>query len=96
MNSAFIYSCRGNSLLNDIDITVYITVLHMPLLQCLLLEAEWCIDVPLNWVIIVSGNGLSPVWRQAIIWTKGDLLIEILQIKGQWNLKLFIYENAYV
>ena len=27
-----------------------------------------------NWVIIGSGNGLSPVWRQAITWTKADLL----------------------
>ena len=28
----------------------------------------------LNWVIISSGNGLSPVRRQAIAWANGDLL----------------------
>ena len=27
-----------------------------------------------NWVSIGSGNGLAPVWRQAIAWTNADLL----------------------
>ena len=37
-------------------------------------EARWCIYVSLEWVIISSGNGLSPVWYQAITWINGDLL----------------------
>ena len=28
-----------------------------------------------NWVIISSGNGLSPVRRQAITWTSADILL---------------------
>ena len=32
------------------------------------------IYVSVNWVSIGSGNGLSPVRRQAITWTNGDLL----------------------
>ena len=32
-----------------------------------LIEAEWRIYASLNWVIIGSDNGLSPVRRQAII-----------------------------
>ena len=31
------------------------------------IEAEWRIYASLNWVIIGSDNGLSPVRRQAII-----------------------------
>ena len=32
------------------------------------------IDVSANVVIIGSGNGLAPVWCQAITWTNADLL----------------------
>ena len=28
-----------------------------------------------NWVSIGSGNGLSPIQRQAITWTNGGLLL---------------------
>ena len=30
--------------------------------------------VSVNWVSIGSGNGLSPVWQEAITWTKAGLL----------------------
>ena len=37
--------------------------------------SPWCrIYASVNWVIIGSGNGLSPVWRQAITWTNAGLL----------------------
>ena len=44
--------------------------------------------------------GLSPGWRQAIIWTNtGILLIELLRNKIQWNLNrnsyIYINENAF-
>ena len=37
--------------------------------------AEWRIYASLNWVIIGSDNGLSPVRRQAIIWTNAGILL---------------------
>ena len=40
-----------------------------------LIEAEWRIHASLNWVIIGSDNGLSPVRRQAIIWTNTGILL---------------------
>ena len=40
-----------------------------------LIEAEWRIYASLNWVIIGSDNGLSPVRRQAIIWTNVGILL---------------------
>ena len=44
-----------------------------------LIEAEWCIHRSVNYAIIGSDNGLSPVRRQAIIWSNVDLsLIEPL------------------
>ena len=33
----------------------------------LVIVAEWRIYASLNWAIIGSDNGMSPVWRQAII-----------------------------
>ena len=30
--------------------------------------------INLDWVIIGSGNGLLPIWHQAITWTNDDLL----------------------
>ena len=36
---------------------------------------EWRICASLNWVIIGSDNGLSPVWHQAIISTKAGILL---------------------
>ena len=54
----------------------------------------------MNWVIIGSGNGLSPDRRQAITWTNADLFI-VSWTPGnifQWNLNrnsiIFIQENA--
>ena len=40
-----------------------------------LIEVEWRIYASLNWVIIGSDNGLSPVRRQAIIWTNAGILL---------------------
>ena len=52
-----------------------------------------------TWVSIGSGNGLSPVRRQAITWATADLLsIEPLgtNFSEIWlQYKLFIHENAY-
>ena len=39
------------------------------------IEAEWRIYASLNWVIIGADNGLSPVQRQAIIWTNDGILL---------------------
>ena len=39
------------------------------------IEAEWRIYASLNWVIIGSDNGLSPVRRQAITWTNVGILL---------------------
>ena len=32
------------------------------------------LHVSMNWISIASGNGLLPVWDQAITWTNADLL----------------------
>ena len=40
-----------------------------------LIEAEWRIHPSLKWVTIGSDNGLSPVLRQAIIWTNAGILL---------------------
>ena len=53
-----------------------------------------------NWASIGSGNGFSPVWRQAITWNNADLLsigslgINFSDIRNQ-NTKVFIQENAF-
>ena len=39
-----------------------------------LIEAEWRIYASVNFVNIGSDNGLSPEWRQAIIWTNAGFL----------------------
>ena len=39
-----------------------------------LTEAKWCIYASVNYAIIVSGNGLSPGRRQAIIWPNAGVL----------------------
>ena len=39
------------------------------------IEARWRIYASLNWVLICSDNGLSPVRRQAIIWTNAGILL---------------------
>ena len=39
-----------------------------------LILARWCIYASVNWDIIGSGNGLSPVWHQPIIWTNAEIL----------------------
>ena len=44
-----------------------------------------------NLTIIGSDNGLSPGWRQAIIWTNAIVNLT-LRNKLQWN--IFIHENA--
>ena len=42
---------------------------------CELIEAEWRIYASLKWVIIGSENGLSPLWRKAIIGTNAGILL---------------------
>ena len=39
-------------------------------------------------IMIGSANGLSPRWRQAIIWTNASL-------KSKSNLCVFVQENAF-
>ena len=45
------------------------------------------------------GNGLSSIQCQAITWTNAALLLigplEKLQWNSDWNIKLFIHENAF-
>ena len=50
--------------------------------------------------IIDSDNGLSPGWRQAIIWAKSWIIVNLtLRNKLQWNLNqnsnIFIEENRF-
>ena len=53
--------------------------------------------VSLNYIIIVSANGLLPDWRKAINWINADLyLIEqhgILSMKYDLNLWIFVEES---
>ena len=35
---------------------------------------KWCICASVDYTIISSDNGLSSIWRQAIIWTNDDIL----------------------
>ena len=39
-----------------------------------LIEVEWCIFASANDAVIGSDNGLSPGWRQAIIWQNTEIL----------------------
>ena len=51
-----------------------------------------------NWVCIGSGNGLSPNRRQAITWTRADLLLigrNTLQWNSNQNTERFIAKNAF-
>ena len=59
------------------------------------MEAWWWIYVLVNYSIIVSGNGLSPIWHQAITWTNADSLYI-----GPWGtnvnkMTIFIKENIF-
>ena len=45
---------------------------------------------PVNLAIIGSVNVLSPIRRQAIIWTKAGLLLVGLLENSQWNLTQYI------
>ena len=59
-----------------------------------------CIYASVNWASIGSGNGLSPVRRQAITWTRAGLLsIGLNGNEFQWNSNrnsvIFIQENAF-
>ena len=51
----------------------------------------------MNWIIFVSGNGLSPIRHQAITWTNAHLLfIEPLGTKSSdQNTKVFVQENVF-
>ena len=53
---------------------------------------------PVNWVIIGSGSGLSPVRRQAITWTNAALLIELweqISVNSNLNSTISIQENSF-
>ena len=59
-----------------------------------------CIYASVNWVIIGSGNGVSPVRRQAITWTQCWLIVNWTPGKKfQWNLNqnstIFFQENSF-
>ena len=54
-----------------------------------LIEAEWRIYVSVNYTIIGSDNGLSPGWRQAIIWA---IVNWTLRNKLQW----IFYRNWFI
>ena len=71
-------------------------------LQCVNSSPPSAVYVSVNWVIIGSGNGLSPLWCQAITWTNAGLLSIGLLSPGNmfhWNLNqnfiIFIEENAF-
>ena len=55
------------------------------------------IYLSVNWIIIGSGNGLSPVRHQAITWTNDGLLS--IGLHFQWNLNrnsiIFIQEKSF-
>ena len=55
------------------------------------------IYMSVNWVSIVSSNGLPPVRRQAITWTNAVNcnLRDKLQWNSNHNTKLFIQENVF-
>ena len=38
-----------------------------------------------NWVIIDSGNGLAPIWCQAITWTNHDLVSILMKFKTKYK-----------
>ena len=51
----------------------------------------------MNWIRIGSGNGLSPVWRQAITWISSDILsIRPLGTNfSEIRIELFVQGNAF-
>ena len=55
-------------------------------------EAERRIYALKDWTTNCSDNGLSPAWRQAIIWTNAGILLNNCWNKFQWNLN----QNAYI
>ena len=55
-------------------------------------EAERRIYASVNYAIICSDNGLSPVWRQAIIWTNADMVNGTQRNKIQ----CFINQNSNI
>ena len=65
-----------------------INLSHEPMLVKLI-EAEWRIYASLNWVIIGSDSGLSPVRRQAIIWLNVGIYIMISK-----NIRYFLWNRG--
>ena len=55
----------------------HLKMMHSVWRSCELSEAEWRIYVSVNYVTIGSYIGLSPIRRQAIIWTSGYLLSNV-------------------
>ena len=54
----------------------YVPDLWVPVMAlCQLIQAECCIYASSNLTIIASDNGLSPVRRQAIVWTNAGILL---------------------
>ena len=49
-------------------------------------------DVSVNWIVTGQGNGLSPVWCQAINWTNTDFKFTLtFKYKIQWNINQNIH-----
>ena len=46
-------------------------------------------------IVIGSDNGLSPGWRQAIIWTNAGNIVNKLQWNFNWNSNIFFQENVF-
>ena len=66
-----IWPCYNSTRLYDLCSALYNAVLWtIPSTHW----AWWRIYAPVNWVIIGSNNGLSPVQCQSIIWTHTDLM----------------------
>ena len=62
-------------------------------------EAEWRIYVSVNWAVVDSDNGLSPVRHQFIIWSSAGLLLTGpmgTHISVIWiNLNHFSFKNMH-
>ena len=74
------HTCRGALSLEYLDGLIHEDIVYSEPLQSIIkaglslpLEVCRCIYASTNWVIISSGDDLSPIQRQAITWTNYDL-----------------------
>ena len=62
-----------------------------------LIEAEWRIYASGNYVIFIADNGLSPVRRQAIIWTTAGVLLKVdrqTSLSTRWETGMPVYAKG--